>query len=207
MSVVAIFAEEVVSRVHSFYLSLFILYPKMVAADDFPLGAVLPETNGSKGAAKGMKRTWLKAFETPPPQMLSAYGLAKYVAMSDEEVWGNVIQPLKSGAEYMTEYASKDAERRGTGITRWLKSLSDYLQYQRTAEQKKNAFILKENVYNAFYAEIDLIQPSVEYCLVPKKVVAATGAASLRSSAAPRGEPVSTRDPADPGRIAHSHDA
>ena len=109
-----------------------------------------------------MKRTWLNAFETPPPQMLSAYGLAKYVTMSDEEVWGNVIQRLKSGAEYMTEYASKDAERRGIGINRWLKSLSDYLKYQGTAEQKKkNAFILKENVYNMFYAEIDAIYPSL----------------------------------------------
>ena len=135
MSVVAIFAEAVVSRVHSFYLILFILYPKIVIADDFSLGPVLPETNGSKGAAKGMKRTWLKAFETPPPQMLSAYGLAKYVTMSDEEVWCDVIQPLQSGAEYMTEYASKDAERRGIGINRWLKSLSGYLQYQRTPEQ------------------------------------------------------------------------
>ena len=102
MSVVAIFAEAVVSRVHSFYLILFILYAKMVLTDDFSLGPVLPETNGSKGAPKGMKRTWLKAFETPPPQMLCAYGLAKYVTMSDEEVWSNVIQPLRSGAEYMT---------------------------------------------------------------------------------------------------------
>ena len=32
--------------------------------------------------------------------------------MSDEYVWGNVIQPLKSGAEYMTGYASKDAATR-----------------------------------------------------------------------------------------------
>ena len=99
-----------------------------MVADDFALATVCPETNGSKGAAKGMKRPWLKAFETAPAQMLSAYGLAKFVKMSNEEVWGNVIQPLKSIGEYMTEYASKDAERRGVGINRWLKSLSDYLQ-------------------------------------------------------------------------------
>ena len=53
-----------------------------------------------------------------------------------------------------------------------------------------------------FYAEIDSIYPSVEYCLAPKKVVAATGAASLRSPAAPRVESVSTRDPAELDRHA-----
>ena len=53
-----------------------------------------------------------------------------------------------------------------------------------------------------FYEEIDRIQTSFEYCLAPKKVVAAPGAASLRSSAAPRGEPVSTRDNAELDRHA-----
>jgi hypothetical protein len=175
----------------------------MVHADDFSLTTVLPEGPGSKGASKGMKRPWLKAFETAPGQMLNTYGLAKYSIMSNEEVWGNVTQPLKSGAEFMTEYASKEAERRGIGINRWLKSLYDYLEYQRTAEQKKkNKFILKETVYDMFYAEIDKILPSVEYCLAPKKVAVSSGAASLRSSAAPAQAPVSAKSPVELDRHA-----
>ena len=56
--------------------------------DDFAVAGdtVCHETNGSKGAAKGIKRPWLKSFETPPAQMLSAYGVAKFVKMSDEDV-------------------------------------------------------------------------------------------------------------------------
>ena len=133
-------------------------------ADDFS-DMVSPPAPVIKGAGKGIKRSWLKAFETAPSQMLNTYGLARYSIMSDEEVWGNVTRPLKSGAVYMTEYASETAERRGIAINRWLKSLYDYLEYQRTAEQKKkNKFILKETVYDMFYAEIDKILPSVEYC-------------------------------------------
>ena len=53
-------------------------------------------------------------------------------------------------------------------MNRWLKSLYDYLVYQRTVEQKrKNKFILNDNVYDMFHAEIDKILPSVEYCLAP----------------------------------------
>ena len=152
----------------------------MANAEAFPLGR------------KGIRN--LEAFETAPSQMLSTSGLARYCIMSDEEVWDGVAQPLKSGAEYMTEYASKEVERRGIGINRWLKSLYDYLEYQRTDEQKKkNKFIVKENVYDMFYAEIDKILPSVEYCLAPKKAAVVSGAASLRSSAAPAQAPVSMR--------------
>ena len=88
-------------------------------------------------------------------------------------------------------------------MNRWLKSLYDYLVYQRTDEQKrKNKFILKNNVYHMFYAEIDKILPSVEYCLAPKKAGVSQGAVSLRSSAGPAAAEVSGRDPAELDRHA-----
>jgi len=167
--------------------------------DDFSLDGVTTDTTGIKGAGKGIKRTWLKAFETAPAQMLCAYGLAKHATLSNEAVWDAVAQPLKSGALFMTEYADEDAERRGVAINRWLKSLYDYLQYQKTpAQKKKNEFIIKENVCAMFYDEIERLLPSVEYCLAPKRQGVSSGAASLRSSAAAVAEVVSTaRDPAE----------
>jgi len=166
--------------------------------DDFSFDGVSIETTGAKGAGKGTKRTWLKAFETAPAQMLCAYGLAKHATLSNEAVWDAVVQPLKSGALFMTEYADEDAERRGVAINRWLKSLYDYLQYQKTpVQKKKNEFILNENVIKMFYEEIERILPSVEYCLAKKRQGVSSGAASLRSSAVAVAEVVSTaRDPA-----------
>ena len=55
-------------------------------ADDIALDTVCPEKNGSKCTGKGMRRPWLKGLETAPVQMLSAYGVAKFVKMSDEDV-------------------------------------------------------------------------------------------------------------------------
>ena len=110
----------------------------MVQVDDFtdPSSAPLPSR---LLLVWGQKRVWVKAFETPPNQMLNSYGLAKYVTMDDKVVWHAMTQPLKSGALYMTEYASETAERRGVACNRWLKSLLDYLQYQLTpAIKKKN---------------------------------------------------------------------
>ena len=55
----------------------------MVHADDFadaPASTVFIHKNQT-----GMKRPWLKAFETAPNQMLSSYGLAKFSVMSDEK--------------------------------------------------------------------------------------------------------------------------
>ncbi len=38
-------------------------------------------------AEVGEKRKWLKVYETLPPQMLNAYGEAKFAKTSDAEVW------------------------------------------------------------------------------------------------------------------------
>ena len=64
-----------------------------MVADDFG-----PSTGTSKtakralGDSKGAKRSWLKVYETLPPQMLNAYGPAKFAKMSDSE-YGVTWQP------------------------------------------------------------------------------------------------------------------
>ena len=50
--------------------------------------------------------------------------------------------------------------------------------------------------FKEFYKEIDKILPSLEYCLAPKKASEKSGAASLRSSAAPSQTYVA-KDPAE----------
>ena len=81
---------------------------------------------------RGVKRSWLKVFETPPVQMLNAYGEAKYARFGNADLWQNMTKPLKSGAEYMTEFASSEAERRGTAANRWLHAQLSYLNHQLT---------------------------------------------------------------------------
>ena len=137
----------------------------------------------SGSAASSEKRKWLKVFETLPPQLLCAYGEAKFAKMADEEVWKNFSQPLKSGAMYMTELCSKETERRGIGVNRWLKADLDFCVYQLDENVKKqNQALLDATKFKELYAEIDRIKSSLEYCLAPKKQAERTGAASLRSS-------------------------
>ena len=67
----------------------------------------------------GSERPWLKVYETLPPQLLNAYGEAKYTRMPDEKVWDSFSSPQKTGAKYMTELCSNERERRGVGIIRF----------------------------------------------------------------------------------------
>ena len=114
-------------------------------------------------------RPWLRVFETLPPQMLNAYGVAQYSQLSDKEVWGHMVMPLVTGAMFMTEYASKDEERRGVAINRWLMSVLLWCQYQKQSEvMTQNKFILGSK-YEEVYAEIERVYPSLESCLAPKK--------------------------------------
>jgi len=129
------------------------------------------------------KREYLKAFETLGPQLLNAYGPAKFPKLSDEQVWKDMSKPLKSGAPCMTELCLASAERRGVGINRWLLSMKLFCEYQNDPEIKKqNEYLLQKKLYNELYAEIERILPSLEYCLAPKKVKEKSGAAFLRSS-------------------------
>ena len=133
----------------------------------------------------GSKRKWLKVFETPPVQMLNAYGEAKYAKMSDPSVWEQLSKPLKTGAEYMTELCSTDPERRGVGINRFLHALISYCEHQLDGDiRKRNEVVLEPTKCKELYTEIDDLLPSLKYCLAPRKTPKKEGAASLRASAA-----------------------
>jgi hypothetical protein len=60
-------------------------------------------------ADKGETRAFLKIFETLPAQLLNAYGEARYAGMTDRAVWDQLVKPLNSGAQWMTEFAAKEA--------------------------------------------------------------------------------------------------
>ena len=161
------------------------------------------ENDRSMPAAKKHKadaaepRMWLKIWETLPPQLLNAYGPAKYNRMSDEDVWSHMSEPLNSGAMYMSEMCSKDAERRGTGINRWLHAVLTFCKYQKDdCIMRQNQALLVESKCKELYAEIDRIMQSLEFCLAPKKYKSKSGAASLRSSGIPADMPVS-KDPVE----------
>jgi hypothetical protein len=132
----------------------------------------------------GEQRTWLRVYETLPAQMLNAYGIGRYSQLTDQAVWEHLTKPLKTGAAYMTEYASKDGERRGIAINRWLLSVLNFCQYQKqSTTQMQNESILKDKMCKEVYAEIDKILPALVYCLAPKKAGVKSGASALRASA------------------------
>jgi hypothetical protein len=151
-------------------------------------------------ADKGETRAFLKIFETLPAQLLNAYGEARYAGMTDRAVWDQLVKPLNSGAQWMTEFAAKEAERRGIGFNRWALSVKVYMEYQNKPEVKKyNDFILKPELFASFYEEVDRILPSITYCLAPRKFAAKEGAANLRSSA-PDVVSSEAKDPAELAR-------
>ena len=110
--------------------------------DDNPTLPVL-DPKGKKRKADGIQREYLKVFETLPPQLLNAYGQAAYTKQSDEEVWRQLCVPQKSGAKYMTELCSKELERRGIGINRFIHAVVEYIKYQETETTKKHPYLYK----------------------------------------------------------------
>ena len=66
----------------------------MDGADDFGnLGARVSAQEQKKRKVfheGGSERPWLKVYETLPPQLLNAYGEAKYARMAGEKVWGEL---------------------------------------------------------------------------------------------------------------------
>ena len=146
----------------------------------------LPLVSDGKGQKrKGEERVFLKVFETLPAQLLNVYGPSAYVDKSDEEVWRQFNTPLKSGAKYMTELCSKEAERRGVGINRFVACVLEFIKYQEKENTKKqNKFLLQEEMYTQLYSEIDKIKGPLEYVLAPQKERQTSGAASLRAVSA-----------------------
>ena len=93
-------------------------------------------------------REELRVYETMPPQMLNAHGMAAFTQMERQKVWEDLNKPLKTGAKYMTELCSAEEERRGVGINRFLQVLVEYLKYQKTDVVKKQSeFILKDSIF------------------------------------------------------------
>ena len=157
-----------------------------------------PGTQPAAGTGRGIKRSWLKIYETLPNQLLNGYGQAKFVKVCDKEMWQSMGEPLRSGAPCMSELCFSEKERRGVGINRWLQPLESYMKYQvEETNKKRNQMILSESIFTQVYAEIDQILPSVSFCLAPRKYTEKKGANLLRSSATGNPGAVSSRSRAD----------
>ena len=136
--------------------------------DDFGnLGAKVSEEVRKKARVMedgGSERPWLKVYETLPPQLLNAYGEAKYTRMPDEKVWDSFSSPQKTGAKYMTELCSNEKERRGVGINRFLHAVISYVEYQQDEKvRRQNQAVLQEVKCKELYEEMEEILPSLKY--------------------------------------------
>ena len=153
--------------------------------DDFELasqGETGPAASGEK-PKDPKKREFLRVYETAPAQLLNVYGPSKFAKLSDKQVWAQMQEPLKSGAVWMSEMCSKEPERRGVGINRFIHAMKTFCEYQSDpAVKKNNDAVLKPSMYVELYKEIDHILPALQYCLAPKKQYEKKGAALLRSS-------------------------
>ncbi len=146
-------------------------------------GACKTVAGASVSAEQGEKRKWLKIYETLPNQLLNAYGAAKYIKMSDSDMWVEMKRPLATGAASMSELCFLDEERRGVGINRWLQVCESFCMYQQMPSTKQqNEAIMNTNMAKELYAEIDRILPSISFCLAPRKGKEKTGANLLRSA-------------------------
>ena len=93
----------------------------------------------------GEKRKYLKIFETPPVQLLNAFGESSYTRMSDDKVWSLLSKPQKTGAQYISELCFSEVDRRGVGLNRVFAALIQYLEYQTDKEVRtQNEFLLKD---------------------------------------------------------------
>ncbi|CAK0841881.1 unnamed protein product [Prorocentrum cordatum] len=144
------------------------------------------------------KREWLRVYETAPAQLLNVYGPSKFAKLSDKQVWTQMQEPLKSGAVWMSEMCSKEPERRGVGINRFIHAMKTFCEYQNDpAVKKNNEAVLKPQLYEELYKEIDYILPALQYCLAPKKQYEKKGAALLRSSGTEEQVQATGRTPAE----------
>ena len=165
--------------------SLAMLDPSL--SSDFDIMSAPASQPGAPASAEKPKEQkkweWLKVFETLPSQLLNVYGPSKFAKLSDKQVWTEMQEPLKSGAAWMSEMCSKEPERRGVGINRFIHAMKTFCEYQNDPGVKAaNKAVLNPTMYEEFYKEVDLILPSLQYCLAPKKQHERKGAAALRAS-------------------------
>ena len=158
--------------------------------DDFETATLVSLTAASSQVSAGTKRkaeveprSYLKVYETLGPQLLNAYGEAKFMRMDDKTVWEELSKPMKSGAIWMCELCDKSAERRGIGFNRWCMTMINFCRYQMTPMAKQaHEFMLKPEVHKEIIDEITKVLPSLEYCLAPKKEGKVSGASSLSTA-------------------------
>ena len=164
----------------------------------FPIDGSAPRDDSvlrKRKATDQGPRENLRVYETMPPQMLNAYGMASYAQMPHVKVWEELNKPLKSGAKYMTELCSREDERRGVGINRWLQVFVEYLKYQSSAPIKaQNEFILKPDLCNTLYGEITWLLEFAQYILAAKKQYAKKGAGCLRTAVSIDSNPSPVKD-------------
>ena len=92
----------------------------------------------------GEERSYLRACETVPAQLLNVYGVGAWAQYDDRTVWKHLSKPLKTGAAYMTEYASPREERRGVAANRYLQVVVAFCKYQQQKEIKQQNEVLIE---------------------------------------------------------------
>ena len=137
---------------------------------------------GTKRAACGQEREYLRAYETVPAQLLNVYGASSFVQYDDETVWKHMAKPLKTGALFMTEYASSKDDRRGVALNRYLQVLVSFCKYQQRADIKKqNEKVIEGTMCQELYEEIIEMMPVFEILLAPKFAIVKEGAAALRT--------------------------
>ena len=100
-------------------------------------GACKTVAGASVSAEQGEKRKWLKIYETLPNQLLNAYGAAKYIRMSDSDMWVEMKRPLATGAASMSELCFLDEERKGVGVSRWLQVCESFCMYRQMPSTKQ----------------------------------------------------------------------
>ena len=143
--------------------------------------------SGASGAKKprtdaGEERSYLRAYETVPAQLLNVYGVGAWAQYDDGTVWKHMSKSLKTGAAFMTEYASPLADRRGVAANRYLQVVVAFCKYQQQKEIKiQNEALIEQKKCRELYEEIDGMLPVFEILLAPKKVSSKEGAAALRT--------------------------
>ena len=126
--------------------------------------------DAKKKAEKGKKRAYMVIYENLPNTMMNMQGVAKYVKLTDPELWTMLCKPQKTGAIWHSEFCDPSAERRGIGMNRFLLAMKLFMEYQQEpAKRQGNDFLMRAELVSELYAEIDRVLPSIVACLAPKK--------------------------------------
>ena len=138
------------------------------------------QAGGEPAAKKArVQRTAILQFDHVAVQALNPCGESAVGTCSLEKLWELCTKGNKSVA-YHSNLCSGDAFRKGIGMSHVDACLLEAFKRIRGEHYKK---ALKESVYNAMIAEMDVIQPHLEKLNVgARQFDKASGCSSLRSS-------------------------